>query len=161
MRGAFRERKAKWEFFTWNSVFFFYNVTLPHYSINISKTIKITIKICWVDFLCKPVKELGFIKTQFHVSKCKTVMLIASPVILEKSKVSVVGVFSGKWILSCIWKAGCSVTEKEHFSSDYGIGKSRNVSRMSLKKQLNGLAWLDSFRLSVEVQDGRLDCKFF
>lgn len=45
--------------------------------------------------------------------KCKTVILLISPTVLEKVKTSRVGAVSGKWILSWILKAECTLIEKE------------------------------------------------
>ena len=42
---------------------------------------------------------------------------------------------------------------------DCDIGKGRNVPKTGLKQHMNGLVWLDSFRLSVGVQDCRFACK--
>ena len=98
-------------------------------------------------------KGAGIYKnTHLHMIKFKTVMLLISPVVLEKGK---------DCGLSCLGEIDLEVNLKgwmqydrqgEHSVSDCDIGKGRNVPKTGLKQHMNGLVWLDSFRLSVGVQ---------
>lgn len=51
------------------------------------------------------------------------------------------------------------MTDKESIPSVTDVGKGRNVPKTGLKQHMNGLVWLDSFRLSVGVQNCRFACK--
>ena len=70
--------------------------------------------------------------------------------------------------MSCLWEMDLEVNLKgwmqydrqgEHSVGDCDVGKGRNVPKTGLKQHMNGLVWLESFRLSVGVQNCRFACK--